>query len=82
MKYGMPTQRDQYPYYGEQRAYETWFYAEIQGGIYFHFVDMTGYGNYELVHSTAMNEIRYENWYNEYVLKQQTDPFDNRNDDY
>jgi len=72
MKYGMPSEREQHPFYGEERAYESWFYTDLQGGIYFHFVDMTGYGRYELVHSTAQNEIQFENWYDMYVLKKRT----------
>ena len=79
LKYGMPTEREQYPFDSETRAYESWFYSEIQGGVYFHFVDMTGYGRYELVHSTAQFELQYENWYNEYVLKQRND-YDNSNE--
>lgn len=80
LKYGMPSEREQHPFFGETRAYESWFYSEIQGGIYFHFVDMSGNGRYELVHSTAQFEVQYENWYNEYVLKNRTgfDP----NDEY
>ena len=73
LKYGLPTEREQHPFDSETRAYESWFYSEIQGGVYFHFVDMTGYGKYELVHSTAQFEQQYENWYNEYVLKQRSD---------
>ncbi|MFH1051651.1 MAG: GWxTD domain-containing protein [bacterium] len=79
LKYGMPDEREQHPFYGETRSYESWFYSEIQGGVYFHFVDMTGYGRYEMVHSTAQNEIQYENWYNEYVLKRRSEN-DNSNE--
>jgi len=78
----MPSEREQHPFYGERRAYESWFYSEIQGGVYFHFVDMTGYGNYKLVHSTAINEIRYDNWYNEYVLKNRDGIYDDEYDGY
>jgi GWxTD domain-containing protein len=80
LKYGKPSEREQHPFFGETRAYESWFYSEIQGGVYFHFVDMSGNGRYELVHSTAQFEVQYENWYNEYVLKNRTgyDP----NDEY
>jgi len=79
LKYGMPTERKQHPYQGETRAYEEWFYGEIQGGVYFYFVDLTGYGNFILVHSTAIDEIEFDNWYNYYVLKKDSNPFDNQN---
>ncbi len=79
MKYGMPSEREQHPFFGETSPYESWFYTDIQGGIYFHFVDMTGLGRYDLVHSTAQNEIQFEDWYNEYVLKQRSN-YDNQNE--
>jgi hypothetical protein len=49
------------------RPYESWFYAEIQGGVYFHFVDVRDINNHILVHSTAINEPRNDNWFNEFV---------------
>ncbi len=76
LRYGQPAERDINPFSGETRAYESWFYDDIQGGVYFHFVDFTGYGNYELVHSTAQNEVYYPDWYERYVLKNQQNPFE------
>jgi GWxTD domain-containing protein len=75
LKYGYPTQRDRYTSNGDERAYEDWFYGEIQGGVHFQFVDISGYGNYILVNSTASGEISDPNWYDEYVKNQkQYDP--------
>ncbi len=65
--YGMPDERIQHPFNGDNRAYEEWFYGSIQGGVYFYFVDLTGYGNYVLVHSTAYNEIYDPDWFSKYV---------------
>jgi GWxTD domain-containing protein len=80
LKYGKPNQRDTKSHNGEKRAYESWFYDNIQGGVEFHFVDLNGYGNYQLVHSTAINEIRNFNWFNQYVDKGNTDPMQDLRD--
>lgn len=68
LKYGMPTERLEFPANKELRPYEEWFYQDVEGGVMFYFVDVMGYGDFFLVHSTAMNQIRNENWYNEFVL--------------
>jgi GWxTD domain-containing protein len=72
-RYGAPTQVDRKYMGTSARPYESWFYAEIQGGVYFHFVDMRDINNHILVHSTAINEPRNERWMQEYV---NTDTFD------
>ena len=77
IKYGLPGNRLQYPFKAESRPYEEWFYEDVQGGVYFYFVDTFANGNYELVHSTANGEIQYDNWYNEYVLRNKS----NQNED-
>jgi len=40
----------------ETKPYEVWYYPNIQNGIYFFFVDMNGFGDYKMIHSTAQNE--------------------------
>jgi GWxTD domain-containing protein len=60
--YGEPDQRDFYPSDSEVKPYEIWFYNEIEGGISFIFGDVTGFGNYELLHSTKRGEVKDENW--------------------
>ncbi len=67
-KYGIPSQRDCFMAESNARAYEKWLYHEHQGGIEFVFVDMTGFGNYILVHSSAQNEVRNDYWYDNYVV--------------
>ena len=42
--------------------WETWYYNSLQGGVYFIFQDVDGYGNYELVHSTAAGEKYSPEW--------------------
>ena len=78
LKYGFPTERNQHTAEGNLRAYEEWFYGEIQGGVYFYFVDMHGYNNYILVNSTALNETYNSDWYNQYVPSVK-DPLDLKN---
>lgn len=77
LKYGEPTQIDRTPSNGTDRPYEDWFYAEIQGGVHFYFVDVMGFNNYILVNSNALGEIQNKNWYNDYV-KVANDIFENQ----
>lgn len=66
LKYGFPTQRDQFPSRGDQRAAEEWFYSELNGGSFFYFVDVSRNSNFILVHSTIPEEIQNFNWFDEY----------------
>ncbi len=69
MQYGQWDKRDEVPtpVYGQR--YEVWYYYSLQGGIYFVFSDVKGYGEYQLVHSNAAGEIYDPEW--EYRLKEQ-----------
>lgn len=67
IQYGQPTSREFHPREGTNRSYEIWFYAKQAGGIFFYFVDLTGNGNYVLVHSTASGEPYNETWYTDFV---------------
>jgi GWxTD domain-containing protein len=61
--YGVPDDVERHPFEAEQRAYEIWKYDSIEGGVEFVFVDMSNAMNdYGLVHSTARNELRDDNW--------------------
>ncbi len=60
--FGEPDQRDFYPSESDVKPYEVWFYNEIEGGVNFIFGDITGFGNYELLHSTKRGEVKDENW--------------------
>ncbi len=62
LTYGEPDQRDFYPSEINKKPYEIWFYNDIEGGVSFIFGDVTGFGNYELLHSTKRGEIRDDNW--------------------
>jgi GWxTD domain-containing protein len=67
LKYGFPSQRDEFPADNINRAYEIWHYDYLQGGVRFYFVDILGYKNFQLVHSTAIGEMVNPNWFNDYV---------------
>lgn len=60
--YGQPDQIDRFPNSTEMKPYEIWVYNSIEGGVYFVFGDVTGFGNYELLHSTKRGEVQYDNW--------------------
>ncbi len=60
--FGEPDQKDFFPSESEYKPYEIWFYNEIEGGATFVFGDPTGFGNFELLHSTKRGEIKDENW--------------------
>jgi GWxTD domain-containing protein len=72
LKYGNPTQIDRIPQSGTDRPYETWTYDEIQGGVVFNFVDVMGYGNFILVNSNALGEIKNQRWFQDYVQNQKS----------
>lgn len=62
MQYGVWEERDEImaPSYG--KPWEKWTYYSLQGGVIFVFQDIDGYGDYELVHSTASGEIFNSSW--------------------
>lgn len=54
--YGKPTYVENHPNEENTKPYEVWNYDQIQGGVLFVFGDLTGFRNYELIHSTARGE--------------------------
>jgi GWxTD domain-containing protein len=62
IRYGPPDELKTYPYSTNQKPWEKWIYYNLQGGALFIFEDQDGYGNYELVHSTAKGERRNPIW--------------------
>jgi GWxTD domain-containing protein len=68
--YGPPTDIERHPFEGQQRAYEIWTYDNLQGGVIFVFADLgNATGNYGLIHSTARNEFRDDNWKDKLRIK-------------
>jgi GWxTD domain-containing protein len=64
LKYGQPTQIERVDHARDAKPHEIWFYQEIQGGVYFYFVDVMLQQNYKLVHSTMIGQINQPNWFN------------------
>ncbi len=60
--YGEPDEIMRYPSQGGSKPYEIWYYFGIEKGVEFVFVDRSGYGDYELVHSTKRGELYDEDW--------------------
>ncbi|NOY76660.1 MAG: GWxTD domain-containing protein [Calditrichaeota bacterium] len=60
--YGPPDDIERSPNTDKGRAYQVWRYENLQGGVIFVFIDMTGYHRYQLVHSTYRDEIQNYDW--------------------
>ncbi len=67
--YGEPDQKDMYPNEPNLKPYEVWFYNEIEGGVTFFFGDITGFGKYDLLHSTKRGEIEDSNWQSRILIE-------------
>ena len=66
LKYGFPTNREIFIAKSGRKAAEEWQYDDLYGGSYFFFVDRFGDNSFLLVHSTAPNEIKNYNWFQEF----------------
>ena len=60
--YGEPTEIERHPLTRESKSWEQWNYNELEGGVYFIFIDEDGYGVYRLVHSTLRGEVKDPTW--------------------
>jgi GWxTD domain-containing protein len=60
--YGHPDDIERYPYSDNAKPYSIWKYYKLDGGSDFVFYDRTGFGNYELLHSTYYRELQNPNW--------------------
>lgn len=60
--YGPPTDEENYPSAMGELPWKKWNYDQLEGGVFFIFIDETGYGNYRLIHSTAKGEPKDNNW--------------------
>ena len=60
--YGVPDEIERFPLNMEHKEHQIWKYFSIQGGVIFIFVDKQGFGNLELVHSTARGELNDPDW--------------------
>ena len=60
--YGEPDEIERYPNDIDKKPYEIWHYNRLEGGVYFIFGDVSGFSNYELLHSTKRGELRDDYW--------------------
>ncbi len=60
--YGKPDEIERNPSTIDSQPYETWYYFTLDGGSQFIFGDLSGHGEYELLHSTYRNELQDPNW--------------------
>ena len=60
--YGEPSEIERHPNETNTRPYEIWKYESLEGGVYFVFGDLTGFNDYQLLHSTKRGELRDESW--------------------
>jgi len=71
--YGKPSDCERHPLDIDSKPFEIWKYDRVEGGVIFVFVDRSGLGEYELVHSTMRGEISNRNWYDQYVKRSGVD---------
>lgn len=60
--YGEPDEIDRYPNDMDKKPYEVWHYNSIEGGVVFIFGDISGFSDYQLLHSTKRGELRDDEW--------------------
>jgi GWxTD domain-containing protein len=65
--YGEPDEIQRFTNSSDSKPYEIWNYHQIEGGVEFVFIDLTGFNEYLLVHSTKRDEIQDGSW--EQLLK-------------
>jgi GWxTD domain-containing protein len=66
--YGAPNDINRNPVTSERVPYEVWTYELIEGGVEFIFADLSGYNEYQLIHSTKQGEV-YNPQYEDLILK-------------
>lgn len=66
---GEPDEIDRFPNETNSKPYEIWYFHQIEGSVYFIFGDYTGFGNYELLHSTMRGELQDPSWANRLSTK-------------
>jgi GWxTD domain-containing protein len=67
--YGEPSSIDRYPNQTGSKPYEIWSYESIEGGVVFIFGDITGFNEYQLLHSTKRGELRDDYWQRRIVVQ-------------
>jgi GWxTD domain-containing protein len=60
--YGRPDEIERNPSSIDTQPFEIWYYYSLEGGVEFVFADISGYGSFELLHSTFRSEISDPDW--------------------
>lgn len=60
--YGYPSEIERHYMDVDRKPYEIWIFNQIEGGVRFIFADMSGFGEFELLHSTYSKELQNPNW--------------------
>ena len=61
-QYGPPDEIESHDFGLAEKPWEVWYYHNMQGGVEFIFLSRSGYGEMELVHSTARGEVYFTEW--------------------
>jgi GWxTD domain-containing protein len=70
LTYGEPSEIERFPSSMGEKPYEIWYYHALEGGVQFIFIDLSGFGEYQLVHSTSRNEIQDYGWQSRWLFNQ------------
>ncbi|MGC8652457.1 MAG: GWxTD domain-containing protein [Candidatus Kryptoniota bacterium] len=62
LHYGKPDDIERHPSSSNTKPYEIWYYNSLQGGVNFVFIDLTGFNDYVLIHSTLQGEVYNPDW--------------------
>jgi GWxTD domain-containing protein len=60
--YGEPDEIQRFTNSTDSKPYEIWNFNQLEGGVQFVFIDLTGFNEYILVHSTKRGEIQDASW--------------------
>jgi GWxTD domain-containing protein len=62
LTYGTPNEIERNYMVINQKPHEIWHYDELEGGSLFIFADITGFGEFDLIHSTYSRELYQPDW--------------------
>lgn len=62
LTYGRPDEIDRHIMEEDKKPYEIWHYYDLEGGVIFVFADISGFGTFELFHSTFSKEVFQPDW--------------------
>lgn len=62
LTHGKPDEIERHASEFDKKPYEVWRYHNLEGGSIFVFVDISGFDEHVLIHSTYSKEVRNPNW--------------------